>query len=571
MTEPNLELIAEAIENFERAEAAEGAEGEAASTTTGTLTAVPRRHLPLWKELLLAGRTGAGMFVESYFIFAIGNITNIWKYLYPTCFDGINNNCDDNAVLAVPYVEIAGIITGMIGFGLLADHLGRLWGSRWTSGLMLLAGILCVVSFGTTLTGLFIMFNICIFFFSLGVGGEYPMASSSASERSEAENLGRGRTVVLTFACQGWGNFINTSIICLLLVITGTSDCSKNVMAAQNNTQTGVCSSVGLEVVWRVQYALVIPVIAWLFWLRCTRMKESEIWEKRQDKFDAMTDKELRAKRMRDAKMLFSWQWFPRLFGAAMTWFVWDVAFYGNKLFQGKIITVIVGKSTAITLQNVMTATVINSAIGLVGYYFAAFTIDQRWMGRVRMQNMGFLVSAALFLACGYAYDTLVQPGYIGLFQFLYYMSSFFAQWGANATTWLLPVELFPTDIRSQAHGICAAMGKLGALMATLIFSFGSNGSAMSAQQIFIISGYCCFAGLILTLVFVPDMTGIPLSTLDRKWSLDMSENRRTGAAEQDEENPQKEAGAASTSTETKPTDGTVAVETKPTDALATV
>jgi len=357
------------------------------------------------------------------------------------------------------------------------------------------------------------------------------MASSSASERSEAENLKRGKTVVLTFACQGWGNFINTAIICVLLAITGTGDCSAAAIAASNSSRTtGVCASTGLEVVWRVQYALVIPVIAWLFWLRVVHLEESKVWEKRQRELDQMTKGQIRKKRVEDARMLFSWQYFPRLFGASMTWFVWDVAFYGNKLFQGKIITVIVGKSSAVTLQNIMTTTLLNSFVGLTGYYFAAFTIDKKWMGRVRMQNMGFLISAILFLACGYAYDTLVTPGYISLFQFLYYMSSFFAQWGANATTWLLPVELFPTDIRSQAHGICAAMGKLGALAATLAFSFGNGGLPVTAQQIFQISGYCCFVGLVLTVLFVPDMTGIPLSHVDEKWTTHIDAKRKINA-----------------------------------------
>ena len=132
--------------------------------------------IPFWKELLLAGRTGAGMFVESYFIFAIGNITPIWNYLYPACNNKQHPACVQE-IAAVPFVEIAGIITGMIGFGWFADHLGRLWGSRCTSGLMLIAGILCVVSNGATIDGLFLMFVICIFFFSLGVGGEYPMVS----------------------------------------------------------------------------------------------------------------------------------------------------------------------------------------------------------------------------------------------------------------------------------------------------------------------------------------------------------------------------------------------------------
>ena len=38
-------------------------------------------------------------------------------------------------------------------------------------------------------------------------------------------------------------------------------------------------------------------------------------------------------------------------------------------------------------------------------------------------------------------------------------------QFGPNATTWLLPGEVFPTDIRATCHGISAAVGKVGALL----------------------------------------------------------------------------------------------------------
>lgn len=46
---------------------------------------------------------------------------------------------------------------------------------------------------------------------------------------------------------------------------------------------------------------------------------------------------------------------------------------------------------------------------------------------------------------------------------------SFWGQFGPNATTFLLASELFPTDTRGKAHGISAAVGKLGALAADII------------------------------------------------------------------------------------------------------
>ena len=45
--------------------------------------------------------------------------------------------------------------------------------------------------------------------------------------------------------------------------------------------------------------------------------------------------------------------------------------------------------------------------------------------------------------------------------QFIYYLSSFFVQFGPNATTFLLAGEVFPTEARGLAHGISAAVGKV--------------------------------------------------------------------------------------------------------------
>jgi len=77
-----------------------------------------------------------------------------------------------------------------------------------------------------------------------------------------------------------------------------------------------------------------------------------------------------------------------------------DFAFYGNKLFQGKFIKII---NPTASLFQIMLWTCLNSLVALIGYYFAAFTIDRPWMGRTRMQAMGFLWIGFLFLMCKYA------------------------------------------------------------------------------------------------------------------------------------------------------------------------
>lgn len=67
--------------------------------------------------------------------------------------------------------------------------------------------------------------------------------------------------------------------------------------------------------------------------------------------------------------------------------------------------------------------TLINSTVALVGYYAAAFTVDKAWMGRRRMQIMGFAWMFVLFMLCAWQYRRLTQPSHLWIFRALYYLS----------------------------------------------------------------------------------------------------------------------------------------------------
>jgi MFS family permease len=194
-----------------------------------------------------------------------------------------------------------------------------------------------------------------------------------------------------------------------------------------------------------------------------------------------------------------------------------DIVFYGNKLFQGKIIKIVVGSTSLyVTLQY----TLLNSSVALVGYYLAALCIDKPWMGRRRLQNLGFFMTFLLFLMCAIFYGWLTTPAGANTFLALYLLSTFFGQFGPNSTTWLLPSEVFPTDIRTLSHGFSAASGKVGALIATLLFTYGDNGAAMGAQSIFYVCAACGAIGLVITVVFVPEVTSMDLHAMDERWAL---------------------------------------------------
>ena len=72
-------------------------------------------------------------------------------------------------------------------------------------GSMMLTGM-----WGTDLYGWTVMYAISLLVFGFGVGGEYPMTSTSAMEgvkgqgTTKADRLHRGRSVLLAFLMQGW-------------------------------------------------------------------------------------------------------------------------------------------------------------------------------------------------------------------------------------------------------------------------------------------------------------------------------------------------------------------------------
>lgn len=75
------------------------------------------------------------------------------------------------------------------------------------------------------------------------------------------------------------------------------------------------------------------------------------------------------------------------------------------------------------------------------------------------------------FFPKGFGYDKLLASA-AGqkAFVFLYCLTNFFQNFGPNTTTFVVPGEAFPTRYRSTAHGISAASGKLGAVVAQLGF-----------------------------------------------------------------------------------------------------
>ena len=155
----------------------------------------------------------------------------------------------------------------------------------------------------------------------------------------------------------------------------------------------------------------------------------------------------------------------------------------------------------------------VNVGVELVGYYLASFLIDNKLYGRKWMQIIGFVGDFICFTipAFNYVYYS-AGPG-IHKFMAMYFLSSFFNQFGPNSVTFLVAAEVYPTPVRASAHGFSAAMGKLGALTAAILYNY------IDVPTRFLVVPWFGLVGALVTWIWLPDTTGLDLKEQERRWA----------------------------------------------------
>lgn len=128
------------------------------------------------------------------------------------------------------------------------------------------------------------------------------------------------------------------------------------------------------------------------------------------------------------------------------------------------------------------------------------------------MQQIGFLACFLFFVIPAFKYDYFTSPAGIHAFQALYFLSSFFNQFGPNAVTFLVAGEVYPTAVRATAHGFSAMIGKSGALLASVLYNY------IDDRTKFLVVPWFGLAGMLITLIWLPDTTGLDLKEQERRW-----------------------------------------------------
>lgn len=224
---------------------------------------------------------------------------------------------------------------------------------------MFLGLVMLTASWGLTLNGWVICYAWALFFYGIGVGGEYPMTATAAMENAtgagkistKEDRLHRGRKVTSAFLMQGWGQFANQVILILLLLIF------------HHGSGNPPYSKVTAQWLFRVSFAIPAVGTLWLVYYRTYKMPLASKVLTAAKKKANVTGYDVES-----LKLTFSF-FGSRVLATAGTWFCNDVFFYGNKLFQSQFIAILSPGS-----KSIMTGwlwNLVNVGVSLVGYYMA--------------------------------------------------------------------------------------------------------------------------------------------------------------------------------------------------------
>ncbi|KAG8688633.1 hypothetical protein FRC08_011322 [Ceratobasidium sp. 394] len=470
-------------------------------------------------ELRLLAIAGIGFFLDAYDLFIINQVALMLQFRYygghhlPSGLEGF-----------IKAGANIGSVIGQFLFGYLADAFGRkaVYGKELMT--IIFATILCIsVPAYLGSEGVLIWVGVFRILLGVGVGGDYPMSASITGDRASLRK--RGTMLIYVFANQGWGSFFGSLITMTVLA------CFKK--SIDNHGQV-----YKVDAVWRIVVGLsLIPAFGTLYQRLTlpestryskTRNAEADEAQKEVNEKEGTSElkKEVPSSSSNDSSLgvqteavdlkkkahiheflsyLSEWRHAKLLIGTALSWFLVDIAFYGINLNTSVVLQQIgfdgAGNNAWHKMFRIATGNLIITALGFVpGYYVTVLTVE--WLGRKFIQIQGFIMSSVFLAILAAKFHTLSTPAFIVCFALM----QFFFNFGANATTYMYPAELFPTRYRAFAHGISAASGKCGAILASLAFNALSKKiGTPSVMWIFV---GCNLLGAFVTLVCLPEVKG---------------------------------------------------------------
>lgn len=409
-----------------------------------------------WYHIRAIIVAGIGFFTDAYDIFAIGLVTTMLGVVYWQDASGkAKGAIPSNSDTAIKVATSGGTVIGQVGFGWLADMVGR----KRMYGLELiliifatLAQALSSDSPSISIVGVIIFWRVLM---GIGIGGDYPLSSIITSEF--ATTKWRGAMMGSVFAMQGLGQF-GAGIISLIV----TAGFKESLLSAKSYSTCGGVCGIAVDKMWRViigfgavpgcialYYRLTIPETP-----RYTFDVARDVVQAGSDTKAYLTgqsqgipDEITRVQTMRESapaldppKASFSdfcrhygqWKHGKVLLGTAGSWFFLDVAFYGLGLNNAVILRQIgyaTGKNVYENFYNLSVGNLILVCAGAIpGYWVTVATVDT--VGRKPIQLMGFTILTVLFCIIGFGYHAIGEKGLFAC----YVLAQFFFNFGKSSS-----------------------------------------------------------------------------------------------------------------------------------------
>ncbi|KAL2469721.1 Inorganic phosphate transporter 1-4 [Abeliophyllum distichum] len=489
---------------------------------------------------------GMGFFTDAYDLFCISLVTKLLGRIYYHENGAAKpGTLPPNVSAAVNGVAFCGTLTGQLIFGWLGDKLGRKKVYGMTLMVMVISSVASGLSFGDKPKA--VMTTLCFFRFWLGfgIGGDYPLSATIMSEYANKKT--RGAFIAAVFAMQGFGILAGGMVA---IIVSAAFKAGYPAPAYQDNALASTVPEA--DYVWRIILMFgALPAALTYYW----RMKMPEtarytaLVAKNAKQATADMSKvlqvELEAERDKIEKLdqekgndfgLFTKEFLKRhglhLLGTTSTWFLLDVAFYSQNLFQKDIFSAIgwiPAPQTMNALEEVFRIARAQTLIALCstvpGYWFTVFFIDK--IGRFAIQLMGFFFMTVFMFALAIPYTHWThRENRIG-FVIMYSLTFFFANFGPNTTTFVVPAEIFPARLRSTCHGISSAAGKAGAIVGAFGFLYAAQPTdpnktdagyppGIGVKNTLIVLGCVNFLGMLFTLL-VPESNGKSLEEMSKE------------------------------------------------------
>jgi len=368
----------------------------------------------------------------------------------------IRGDLDEESTSIVGASAFAGAVLGQLTMGYVGERFGIV------RGLVITFFIMCIGamfgSFGCWGRHVLELIACSRFIVGFGAGGVYPLAAIASAQEQHGSHF-QGRRVMLSFSFQGIGQLLAPLWVLMLDFMLGKVP--------------------GLS--WRI--ALFSGGIPAAFGLAAsTEVTNSNTHSSEKDNEPSFGSRWTR-------KNLF------KMIGTGGSWFLFDVIFYGNIVFNPYVVDLLFSNSSE---EKIAVLSAVLSLCSLPGLYLASYYSDR--LGRKRIQLFGFGMLVVLFLVLFVVLGRQHSP--VTVFM-LYCATFFFFNFGPNATTFCLPAETFDEEVRPFFNGLSAASGKLGALVGAALFKFVLDSTGL--KEVMLLSCIICMVALVVTQVFVVD------------------------------------------------------------------